>query len=393
MKLFEKHCWAEIDLDALRHNYKEVAKMAGSTPICGVVKADAYGHGDLMVARTLSDCGAQWFAVSSLREGVRLRKGGITQPILVLGYSDPALAVEMHSYNLTLALPSLDWAKAASKAAVEAGVTLDCQLKLDTGMGRIGFCLRGDLARERQAILESARLPGLHITGAFQHFSAADSTQDSDRAYTDTQKMLFDMAVKELRDRGLSLETVHCCNSAAQALHPEWQYSMVRAGIILYGCNPSPQVPLPQLRQVMTLKSVITHIKTVEPGRYISYGRTYQSPIHGRIATLAAGYADGYPRLLSNLGLVTIRGVAAPVVGRVCMDQLMVDVTHIPDAALGDEVVLFGPNQAGDDVEAVAAKTGLITYEVLSQVNRRVPRVYLEGGKVTEVLDYLDPTL
>lgn len=392
MTLFEKHCWAEIDLDALRHNYEEIAALAGDTPICGVVKADAYGHGDLAVARTLADCGAAWFAVSNLREGIRLRKGGITQPILILGHVTPQLSPQLAEYQLTVALPSLEWAQAASDAACKAGAIIDCHLKLDTGMGRIGFSLRGDLGRELEKILAAARLPGLHITGAFQHFSVADSTEEANLAYTDTQKMLFDLAVKELRAAGLTLDCVHAANSAALALHPDWKYSLVRAGIVLYGAWPSDQVPLPQLRQVMTLKTIVTHIKTVEPGRSISYGRTYQSPIHGRIATLAAGYADGYPRLLSNLGVVTIHGIAAPVVGRVCMDQLMVDVTHIPDVALGDEAVLFGPGQAGDDVEAVAAKTGLISYEVLSQINRRVPRVYLEKGQVIQVLDYLDPT-
>lgn len=390
--IFERHCWAEIDLDALRHNYEVIARLAGDTPICGVVKADAYGHGDIMVARTLAQCGAAWFAVSSLREGIRLRKGGITQPILVLGYVTPQLVAQLAEYRLTVALPSLEWAQAASEAASQAGVTIQCHLKLDTGMGRIGFSLRGDPDRELENMVAASRLPGLEITGAFQHFSVADSLQDSDVNYTDTQKALFDQAVQELRNRGLTLDCVHASNSAALILHPDWKYSMVRAGIILYGANPSDQVPLPQLRQVMTLKTIVTHLKTVEPGRCISYGRTYQSSAPSRIATLAAGYADGYPRLLSNQGMVTIHGVAAPVVGRVCMDQLMVDVTHIPQVAMGDEAVLFGPGQAGDDVEAVAAKSGLISYEILCQVNRRVPRVYLEGGKVKEVLDYLDPT-
>lgn len=387
---FEKHCWAEVNLDALTHNFRYIRSQVGDTPICGVVKADAYGHGDVAVARALAREGAAWFAVSCLREGIHLRRNGITQPIILLGYVEPKYAPELALLGITAALPSLEWAEAASRACHGASCKLGCHIKLDTGMGRIGFALRGDFDRAIEEAVAASRLPNLCVIGAFQHFSVADCDNDEQRDYTWEQHALFDMAVAALRDRGVNLETVHCCNSAGQLLHPEWGGDLVRAGIILYGANPSDEVTFPALRQVMTLKTVVTHIKTVEEGRCVSYGRTYKAPGTRTIATLAAGYADGYPRLLSSKGVVTIHGQAAPIVGRVCMDQCMVDVTHIPGVQLGDEVILFGPDVPGDDIEAVAEKTGLITYEVLSQINRRVPRVYMENGAATSVLDYLE---
>lgn len=387
---FEKHCWAEVDLDALTHNYRYIRSRVGDTPICGVVKADAYGHGDAAVAKTLAREGAAWFAVSCLREGVHLRRSGITQPIILLGYVEPEYAPELALLNITAALPSLEWAQAANHACHGSSCTLSCHIKLDTGMGRIGFALRGDFEKAIAEAAEAAHLPNLRVNGAFQHFSVADCDNDVQREYTREQHRLFTDGVAALREKGVKLETVHCCNSAGQLLYPEWGGDLVRAGIILYGANPSDEVTFPELRQVMTLKTVITHLKTVDEGRSVSYGRTWKAPGTRVIATLAAGYADGYPRLLSSKGIVTVHGQAAPIVGRVCMDQCMVDVTHIPEVKMGDEVTLFGPEVPGDDIEAVAQKTGLITYEVLSQINRRVPRVYKENGAVVSVLDYLE---
>lgn len=387
---FEKHCWAEVDLDALTHNFRYIRSQVGDTPICGVVKADAYGHGDVAVAKTLAREGAAWFAVSCLREGIHLRRNGITQPIILLGYVEPEYAPVMALEGITAALPSLEWARAASRVCHGASCKLGCHIKLDTGMGRIGFPLRGDFDGAIAEAVEASRLPNICVIGAFQHFSVADCDDDVQRAYTEEQHRLFLDGVAALREKGVKLTTIHCCNSAGQLLHPEWGGDLVRAGIILYGANPSDEVTFPALRQVMALKTVVTHIKTVDEGRSVSYGRTWKAPGTRVIATLAAGYADGYPRLLSSKGVVTIHGQAAPIVGRVCMDQCMVDVTDIPDVKMGDEVTLFGPGVPGDDIEAVACKTGLITYEVLSQINRRVPRVYMENGAVVSVLDYLE---
>ena len=381
-------CWAEIDLDAFCHNFELIQQNANGTPVCAVIKADAYGHGDLVVANLLSNLGAAWFAAAALPEALRLRRHGITKPILLLGYTDPAQAPLLAQYNITQALFSLDYAKALSAAALP-GYPVPCHLKVDTGMGRIGFDMRRAPEEALRQMEQCFSLKGLNITGIFQHFAVADSKAPADIAYTNTQHELFCRAVDALKAAGHHFKTCHCCNSAAQLLHPDWGMDLVRAGVILYGCQPSEDVPLQGYRQTMTVKTRIGYIKEIAPGESISYGCTFTASKPMRIATCCIGYADGYPRSLSNKGTLTIHGKAAPVVGRVCMDQLMVDVTDIPEAAPQDEVIVFGPDQAGDSVDDIAQKADTINYEILCGMSRRMPRLYLADGKPASAVDYL----
>lgn len=386
----DAHCWAEIDLDALVHNFRLVQERAGSAAVCAVVKADAYGHGDRVVARTLAEAGAAWFAVSSLAEARRLRRSGIRQPILILGMTRPACAAILAEEHITQAVYSPEYARALSAAAEAAGAAVECHLKIDTGMGRIGFGACRDFEGTVTGLLACRKLGGLTVTGAFQHFSAADSLEEDDRRYTEGQYALFRRVVERLEEAG-PLETVHCSNSAGLTAHPDWRGDMVRAGIVLYGQDPSGQVALPGLRPVMSLKTVVSQVKELVPGDCVGYGRTYRADRARRIATVCGGYADGYSRRLSNLGVASVRGKPAPVIGRVSMDQITLDVSDVTGAAAGDVVTLVGAAPA-DSFAQAAEKAGTISYELLCAVDRRAPRVYLRDGKVVEVLNYLDGT-
>ena len=385
---FDAHCWAEIDLDALVHNFHLIREKASPAAVCAVVKADAYGHGDRMAARTLAEAGAAWFAVSSLAEARHLRRSGITQPILILGMTRPECAGALAAEGLTQAVYSLEYARALSQAAEAAGVTVEGHLKIDTGMGRIGFGACRDFEGAVSGLLECRRLRGLSITGAFQHFPVADSLSEEDRRYTEKQYALFRRVVERLEAAG-PLRTVHCSNSAGLTAHPEWSGDMVRAGVILYGQDPSAQVRFPGLRPVMSLKTVVSQVKDLAPGDCVGYGRYYTAERPLRTATVCCGYADGYPRCLSNLGVASIHGKPAPVIGRVSMDQIVLDASAVPEVSAGDEATLLGAAPA-DGFAQAAEKAGTISYELLCAVARRVPRVYLRGGDVVEILDYLD---
>ena len=387
----EKHCWAEIDLTALRENFEYIRRTVGG-PVCAVVKADAYGHGDNVIARVLQEAGAAGFAVSSLGEGRHLRRGGITTPILILGYTDPAYAAALAKNDLITTCFSTEFAQALSAAAAAAGVTVKVHLKIDTGMGRIGFAVRSGFEETIRELEALYTLPGLDICGVFQHFAVADSVLPSDERYTDEQHALFAQVVERLRADGYPVGTVHCANSAAQLRHPEWRHDLTRAGIILYGLDPSPEVHFPALKPVMSLKCVVTFVKDLLPGQSVSYGRTFTAEHPMRTATVCVGYADGYPRRLSGeLGVMSIHNRPAPVLGRVCMDQTMIDVTDIPDVKLGDEVTVFGPG-GGDTADTIAEKTQTINYEILCGLARRVPRVYKENGKICEIWNDLEET-
>ncbi|MCI9001423.1 MAG: alanine racemase [Oscillibacter sp.] len=388
MNPFDAHCWAEIDLDALVHNFHLIQQRAGAAKVCAVVKADAYGHGDGMVARTLAEAGAAWFAVSSLAEARHLRREGIEQPILILGMTRPDCAAVLAKERVTQAIYSPEYAQALSQAAEAAGVTVEGHLKIDTGMGRIGFGACRDLEAAVSGLLECRRRKGLAVTGAFQHFSVADSPEEADRRYTEAQYALFRQVVTRLEKAG-PLSVVHCSNSAGLTGHPDWSCGMVRAGIILYGQDPSASLRFPGLRPVMTVKTVVSQVKNLSPGDCVGYGRAYTADRTLRAATICCGYADGYPRCLSNLGTASIHGKPAPVIGRVSMDQIVVDASAVPEAAAGDEAVLLGAAPA-DGFAQAAEKAGTISYELLCAVARRVPRVYLRGGEAVEVLDYLD---
>jgi len=397
---FEKHCWAEIDLDALRHNFAYIRQAVGG-PVCAVVKADAYGHGDVATAKTIQQAGVAGFAVSSLGEGHHLRHHGITIPILILGYADPAHAATLAEDDIATACFSTEYAQALSAAAVQAGVRVKVHIKIDTGMGRIGFAVRSGFEETIREVEALYALPGLAICGIFQHFAVADSDAPDDLAYTEEQYDLFTRVVDRLQADGYATGTVHCANSAAQLRHPEWRRDMTRAGIILYGLDPSPEVHFDGLRPTMTLKSVVTFVKDLLPGESVSYGRTYTANTPRKVATVCVGYADGYPRALSgsngnpNAGVMSIRGKPAPIIGRVCMDQTLVDVTDIPDVKMNDEVTVFGPENAAigaDTADSIAAKTGTINYEIICGISRRVPRVYLRDGAPVRIWNDLEET-
>lgn len=389
-----RRTWVEVDLDAILHNYRLVRETAKDSKIMTVVKADAYGHGDIAVAKTLEADGAHWFAVSNLEEAILLREQGIGRPILILGYTPPTEAAALVSHGITQALYSLEYAHALSQAAAAAGVTVDCHIKLDTGMSRIGFGVqKGEEANGVAEAAKACTLPGLSCTGIFTHFSCADEpAADSDR-YTAEQFAAFTKAVATLEAQGLHFILRHCCNSAATLRFPEMHLDMVRAGVILYGLVPAPECAgLANLKPAMCFYSTITQVKTVEKGTQVSYGRTYTAPEGRRLATVAVGYADGFRRNFSNQGHVILHGCYAPIAGRVCMDQMVIDVTGIPVAKMGDRVILAGTQgPCSVTFDDFARLNGTINYEEVCLVGRRVPRVYIKDGKECGVTNYLLP--
>lgn len=385
-----KRIWAEVDLDAIAQNVANLkAHITKGTKMMAVVKADAYGHGVEHVSRILEENGVDCFAVSSLSEAVQLRRLGRTLPILILGYTPPECAPDLAEHNLTQTVYSPEYADALSQAAVNSGCTLSCHIKLDVGMGRLGFNAKSDdcIAQVEQAV----QLPALTFTGIFTHFPSADLDGDEDGAITKSQIDLFTQRVEQLKQKGISFETCHCCNSAGSIAFPQGHLDMVREGIALYGLCPSGELKgKVALTPAMTLKTVVSMVKTLHPGDTVSYGQTVTLEKDTRVATVCIGYADGYPRALSNKGYMMINGQKAPVLGRVCMDQLLLDVTHINNVQMGTEVTVFGKNgDAALPVEEIAALCPTIHYELVCVLGKRVPRVYLQQGKPVDITDYI----
>lgn len=379
-------CWAQIDLDALRGNFRLVRQCAGDAAVMAVVKADAYGHGDAVVAPLLEREGADAFAVACMDEALRLRRAGVTKPVLILGYTPAENAAALAAHDIRQTVFSSDYAAALSAAAVRAGAAVRVHLKIDTGMARLGFA-----PNDVQGAARACALPGLLAEGIFTHFAAADSKAPLDEAYTRRQYALLCGMIDALAKRGVTFSLRHCCNSAGTFAWPEYRLDLVRPGIILYGEQPAPDTVLPGLRGAMQLCAVVSQVRMLAPGDAVSYGCTYRAPHAVRAATLTVGYADGYPRALSSRGTVSLHGRPARVLGRVCMDQIIVDATDIPQTAPGDVAVIFG-GEAADSVAAVAAMTNSIGYEVLCGVGRRVPRVYLRNGARVAWMDYLAGT-
>jgi len=380
--------WAEIDLDAIAHNVREIRRITSrKADIMGIVKADAYGHGVLQTVKTLLDNGVTRLAVSMLDEAIQLRQFGVKVPILILSYTDPSRADEIIKNEVTQTVYSLDLANALSEAAVRLGRDVKIHVKVDTGMGRVGF-MPGYSAIKN--VIEISRMPGLIIEGLFTHFASAD---EKDRSYTQMQFERFMSICNELGRVGVHIPVKHVCNSAGIIEYPEMHLDMVRPGIILYGIYPSDDVDKSKisLKPAMTLKTSVIHVKEVEKGTCISYGRIFTTKRDSRIATLPIGYADGYSRLLSNKGQVLINGQRVPIVGRICMDQCMADITDVKGPVkVGDEVVIFG--KQGDEeigVSEIADLIGTISYELVCLIGKRVPRFYLKNGKVCDVLNYL----
>ena len=367
--------WAEISLSALENNFKEIKRRAKGAKIMAVVKANAYGHGADIVAPFLEKLGADAFAVSNIDEAISLRKCGITAPVLILGYTPANLAETLSANNISQCVYSLEYARHLSDCASKADADINIHLKLDTGMSRLGFDFRGDCDCEAQDLLLAAKLPHLNTEGVFTHFAAADSDDGGCVKFTEAQHERFLKGVDFLRENGICPEYIHCDNSAA-ICREKYTFNTVRPGIILYGLSPDRDFdPDMKLIPVMTLKSVVSFVKTVKKGTPVSYGMTYTAPRDMKIATVAAGYADGYPRKLSNTGELLVCGRRVKVTGRVCMDQLMIDVNGIGDIKTGDEVILFGKDLSVDEI---AEKCGTISYETVCGIAPRVPRIAVE---------------
>jgi len=364
--------YAKIDLSAIRDNFRAIREKAGAT-VMAVVKADAYGHGAVPVAQTLEkDC--TFFGVATVAEALELRQAGIQKPILLLGHTPVAYYDVVVREAIRPTISCMEQAQALSSEAVRQGRTAAFHFAVDTGMSRIGF-----QATEESADIcaQIVKLPGLFAEGLFSHFATADA---DDLTRTKKQAQLFETFDKMLKMRGVEIPVRHLDNSAG-IMHFGCQYDMVRAGIALYGLYPSEQVDksvLP-LRPAMSWHTEVSYVKTLEPGREISYGGTYVTEKTTVVATIPAGYADGYRRNLSNRFYVLIRGKRAPILGRVCMDQFMVDVTDIPGVQMGDPVVLMGTD--GDltiSAEEIAAASDSFNYEQVCSLSKRVPRVYCE---------------
>lgn len=388
MKKFYKRAWAEIKLDNLKYNLDVCRSfLKGNTEIVAVVKANAYGHGDTAIAPYLQSQGVNWFAVSNINEAINLRQNGITKEILILGYVMPTEAEELNDFNIIQTVTCYDHAKALSENA-HKGKSVRVHIKIDTGMGRIG--LRHNTPKEYADDIERiSKLENIKVEGIFTHLSVADTDEKSDISYTDKQINTMLSIKAELDRRHFVLKQFHFLNSAGSTYHSTEKSTLARYGIMLYGLHPNAELELPvPLKPVMELKTIVAHIKTIEAHEYVSYGRTYCSDKPTKVATLAIGYADGYSRLLSSKAQVLINGKRAKVIGRVCMDQTMVDVTDI-DVKVGDTATLFGKD--GDQsitADELASLYGTIGYEIICGISKRVPRLIYENNTLKDILEW-----
>lgn len=377
--------YAQINLDAVNHNINNVIDKIGSNAkLLAVIKADAYGHGAVEIGKLLEDR-CSFFGVACTAEALELINAGLTRPILILGYVSPCEYPKIVKHNIRIPIFSLEDAKALSEEAVRQGKTVPFHFCIDTGMSRIGFQVNEESADICKKI---SALPNINAEGLFSHFATADE-KDLTKAMAQRSKYIdFD---NMLRDRGINVEIRHLNNSAGIMVFDNY-FDMVRSGIITYGLYPSEEVDksLLNIKPVLQWKTHISHIKTLPAGREISYGGTYKTTADTVIATIPVGYADGYPRSLSNKGRVIINGRYAPIVGRICMDQFMVNVTDIPDAKVGDCVTLVGTD--GDaclSMEEVSNLSGSFNYELPCRISRRVPRVYIKNGEEYKTVEYI----
>lgn len=378
--------WAEINLDNLANNMKEIKKISKSRDIIAVVKADAYGHGAVDAAPVFLENGATRLAVAVISEAVELRESGIKCPIMILGFTSPYSIDELLKYDIEQTVYSYEYACEISKKAAMQNKTAKIHIALDTGMGRIGFMPQDKSLDE---VYKISKLPNIIIEGLFSHFSTSD---EKDKSYTHAQIKKFNWFYDELLKRGIKINIRHIANSAAIIDMPEVHFDAVRPGIILYGYYPSKDVSKDKinLKPAMSLKANIIHIKKVKSGEYIGYGRKFKTSRESLIATLPIGYADGYTRLLFNKAKVIINGKFAPVVGRICMDQCMVDITEVGNVKIGDEVIIMGSDGSLKfDADNIADLLGTISYEVTCMVSKRIPRVYMKKGEIIKVRNYI----
>ncbi len=389
MEQFLKRTWAEIDLNKIEKNYDICRSMLrDGVKMMGVIKADGYGHGAVAYAEIFSQKGCEWFAVSNLDEALQIREAGIETPILILGFTPAEKAEVLAFNNIAQAVYNREYAAALSQNAVAQGVQVNVHIKVDTGMSRIGFLYQDseDDAATIDAIEAACKLPGLYAQGIFQHFAVADCGEEGE-VYTRLQYDLFLDVIRRLQKRGTDFELYHCCNSAGASEYRDLQLNMARLGIVIYGLTSSDLVKEQWgIEPVMSVKSVVAMVKEIEAGTTVSYGRTFTAANDMKIATIPIGYADGYTRRLSGNGArMIIKGAYVPIIGTICMDMCMVDVTGL-DVKAGDAVTVIG--KEGDKavtVDEIAAKSGTINYEITCDISKRVPRVYVRDGKVVSV--------
>lgn len=380
--------WAEIDLDALAYNMKNIKALAKDKEVIAVVKADCYGHGSVDTAPVLLENGASRLAVAVLTEGIELRNAGITAPIMILGYTPEYLGEELIEYDIEQTVYSLEYAHNLSETALSLNKKAKIHIALDTGMGRIGFMPNEKSLKE---VSEICSLPGLEVIGMFTHFSTAD---EENKDYTRKQFSKYMKFAEGLSNLNINIPLKHVSNSGAIMDMPETfkDLDAVRAGIILYGYYPSDEVKKENLslKPALTIKAKVAHVKEMNENMYISYGRTFKTERKSIIATIPIGYADGYSRLLIPGAKVIVNGKFAPVVGRICMDQCMIDVTDVGTVKTGDEVIILG--QSGDlkiNADDYAEILGTINYEILCMFKHRIPKVYIKNNEPAIVRNYI----
>lgn len=378
--------YCEIDLDAIRSNIINAKKKAGGAMLAAVIKADGYGHGAPEIGHYVADV-ADYFAVATIDEAIQLRKNDLKHPILILGYNSPSLYDKNLDYDIDQTIYTYEMAKAMSDLAVKRGKTGKVHIALDTGMTRIGI----SADEEGVALVKKmAALPGIELTGLFTHLSCADM---ADQSYTKEQMARYDSFVRRLEQEGISIRIRHICNSAGIMEFDDHRYDMVRSGITNYGLYPSDEVHYENLAltPALTWRSHVVQVMEPEMGRGVSYGATYKVDHPVRLATVSIGYADGYPRSLSNKGWVLIHGKKAPIRGRVCMDQMMVEITDIPDVRIEDPVTLIGTDgDARISVEEMAALAGSFNYEFVCDISKRVKRVFKGTHPIWQRKDGMD---
>lgn len=393
MNPFLKRAWAQIDLNALQYNYNVVkSRINPKSKIMCVVKADAYGHGAKRLSKEFSKLGADWFAVSNLEEAMQIRKAGVNKPILILGYTPVNMVKILSDNNISQAAISEEYAKKLSSTAEKTNKKVKIHIKLDTGMNRIGILNQNDIQRKNavKAIENILNMNGVIVEGLFTHFAVADEGIDGED-YTRMQYDNFKCVISDLKEKGIKIPLCHCCNSAAIIDYPDMNMDMVRPGIILYGLLPSNKLKSKlNLKPVMQLKSTVSLVKEVDAGVKISYGGDFIANKNMKIATVPIGYADGYPRYMSGKGEMIIRGKRAKIVGRICMDQLMLDVTDIDKVKQGDIVTVLG-SEMDNSISAsdIAKINNTINYEIICLVGKRVPRIYYKDGKFVGQLNYI----
>lgn len=386
-----KRTWADISLDNLNHNYQQLrSRIPSDCRFLGVVKADAYGHGAVPISRYLTDLGAEYLAVSNIEEAAQLRHGGIRGPILILGYTPPKYAEELAKMGLRQEVHSLEYARQLNERLAGLHRRLRVHIKLDTGMSRLGFFAYNH-EKTVDELKEVAAMEQLLIEGVFTHFPVADSIDGADANFTHTQFERFMTMLNTLKAVGIEPQIRHCCNSGASILYPEYALDMIRPGIATYGVLPSGDLRgMINLKPVMQLRSTIFQIRDFDPLITVSYGRTYTTEDPTKIAVVGIGYADGLCRSFSGGISFLLHGKRVPQIGRICMDMCMVDISRVPEAKVGDVMTVFGED-GGDciEVDSLSGRLNTIPYEILCGINKRIPRIYLDGENQTEILQYI----